>query len=131
MNLSKAYTIQVNSDHLSCEYLIFIYFSISLYFYLELFKFQGACMVQSLNHPTLNPGSGHDLMVCETEPCNGLCVDSLEPAWDFFPPPLSLPLPHSLMCALSLSLSLSKLVNIKKEHCLNFSGHLLIITLLL
>ena len=39
---------------------------------------------------TLDFGSGHDLTVCEFEPCVGLCTDNVEPAWDslsFLPPP--------------------------------------------
>ena len=38
-------------------------------------------MAQSVKHPTLDFGSGHDLMVCEIEPRIGLCTDSIEPAW--------------------------------------------------
>ena len=39
-------------------------------------------MAQSVNPPTLDFGSGHDLLVCEIEPCIGLHADSSEPAWD-------------------------------------------------
>ena len=47
-------------------------------------------------------GSGHDLMVCEFEPCVRLCADGGEPAQDSLFPPLSGAPP------LVLSLSLSK-----------------------
>ena len=40
-------------------------------------------MAQSVKHPTLDVGSGHDdLMICETESHMGLCADSGDPAWD-------------------------------------------------
>ena len=40
--------------------------------------FRGAWVAQSVEHPTLDFGSGHDLMVCEIKPFIGLCA---EPAW--------------------------------------------------
>ena len=55
-------------------------------------------MVQLVECLILDFGSGHDLMVRETEPLTGLCSDDMEPAWDS----LSLP------CSCSPSLSLSK-----------------------
>ena len=66
----------------------------------------GAWVAQSVQHLILDFSSGHDLMVCETEPCIGLCADGMETAWDSLSLLLSLPLLH--MLALSLSLSLSK-----------------------
>ena len=51
--------------------------------------------------PTLGFGSGHDLMVCEFEPCIGVCAGSVEPAWDSLSSP-------SLSALLLLVLSLSK-----------------------
>ena len=39
-------------------------------------------MTQSVKCPTLDFGSGHDLMVHEMEPCIRLCADRVEPAWD-------------------------------------------------
>ena len=39
-----------------------------------------AWVVQSVKRLTLDFGSGHDLSVCEFEPCIGLCADSAEPA---------------------------------------------------
>ena len=39
-------------------------------------------MAQSVKPPTLDFSSGHDLMVCEIEPCIGFCTDSVEPAWE-------------------------------------------------
>ena len=50
---------------------------------------------QSNKRPTLDLGSGHDLLVCEHEPLIRLCADSAEPAWDSLSLPLSLPLPTS------------------------------------
>ena len=46
----------------------------------------GAWVAQSVKHPTLNFGSGYDLMVCETEPRAGLQAESMEPAWDSLSP---------------------------------------------
>ena len=51
-----------------------------------------------VKRPTLDLGSGHDLVVCGIEPRVGLCADSAEPVWDSLSAP---PQP-----ALSLSLSL-------------------------
>ena len=48
-------------------------------------------MAQLFRHPTLDFGSGHDLTICEFEPCVVLCTDSVEPAWDSLPPSLSAP----------------------------------------
>ena len=39
---------------------------------------RGAWVVQSIKHPTLDFGSGHDLTISEIEPCTGLCKDSME-----------------------------------------------------
>ena len=39
-------------------------------------------MAQSVKQPTLDFGSGCDLMVREIEPHVGLCANSVEPAWD-------------------------------------------------
>ena len=58
-------------------------------------------MAQSVKRPTLDLGSGRDLMVCEFEPHIGLCADRVEPAWNSLSL-LSLPLPH--LGSLSLSL---------------------------
>ena len=57
---------------------------------------QGTWVAQSVEHPALDFGSGHDLTVCGAEPHVGLCADSAEPAWDSLPPSLSLSLPCSL-----------------------------------
>ena len=48
-------------------------------FVVEVQKMRGAWVAQSVEHPTLDFGSGHDLMVCEFEPRVGLCADSSEP----------------------------------------------------
>ena len=55
-------------------------------------------VAQSVNHPTLDFGSSHDLMVCSIEPHVRLCADSAEPTWDSLSPSFSssspaLPLP--------------------------------------
>ena len=63
---------------------------------------------QSGKHPTLDLGSGHDLMICEFEPRIRLCADDTEPAWDSLSSPLC-PYPTFVyVCSLSLSLSLNK-----------------------
>ena len=38
-------------------------------------------VAQSVKHLTLDCGSGHDLLGCESEPRIRLCTDSVEPAW--------------------------------------------------
>ena len=58
-------------------------------------------MAQSVKQPTLGFISGHDLTVCEIEPCFGLCADGAEPAWDSL-------FPVSPLLGLSLSLSQNK-----------------------
>ena len=49
-------------------------------------------MAQSVEHPTLDFGSGHDLMAHEIKSQVGFCTDSVEPTWDSLSPSLSLPL---------------------------------------
>ena len=65
----------------------------------------GHLVTQSVEHPTLDFGSGHDLAVGV-----GLHADNVEPGWDFLSPSLSLcPSPaHSSAHMLSLSLSQNK-----------------------
>ena len=43
---------------------------------------RGAGVAQSAKRLTLDLSSGHDLTVCETEPCVGLSADAAEPASD-------------------------------------------------
>ena len=43
----------------------------------------------------LDFGSGHDLTVGEFEPCEGLCINSAEPARDSLSLPFSIPLSFS------------------------------------
>ena len=77
----------------------------------------GAWVAQSVKHPILGFGSGHDLKVHEFKPHVGLCTDSVEPAWDLSLP-LFLPLPPP-----TFSLSENKLK--KKENtpsCSQTSG---------
>ena len=76
-------------------------------------------MAHLVKRPTLDFGSGHDLMVHQFKPYIGLCTDSMEPAWDSLPPSLSAPPPlvhvHRCTCALSLSLSF-KINKLKKMN---------------
>ena len=70
-----------------------------------------AWVVQSVKHPTLDSGSGHDLTVCEIKPPIRLCADSMEPAWYSHPVSLLLPL------SLSLSLKINELKKSKYSVC--------------
>ena len=67
-------------------------------------------MAQSVKHPTLDLGSGRDLMVRGIETLVRLCANSAEPAWDslFLSLSLSLSLSLLLLSLQLLSLSLSK-----------------------
>ena len=67
-------------------------------------------MTQSIEHLTLGFHSGHDLMICGTEPRIGLQADSVEPAWDF----LSFSLSAPPLLAHVRALSLSKIKKIKQ-----------------
>ena len=60
-------------------------------------------MARSVERPTLDFSSGHDLTVRELESCIALCVNSAEPVWDSLSPSLSAPAP------LVFSLSLKKI----------------------
>ena len=53
-------------------------------------------MAQSVQHPTLDFVSGHDLTGHGIEPWVGLWTDSMEPAWDSPSPSLSAPSALSL-----------------------------------
>ena len=65
---------------------------------------RGTWVAQSVKHPTLDFGSGHDLTVTEFEPHIGLCADGRSKLLGFFLSSLSAPPPaHSHTCALSLS----------------------------
>ena len=79
-------------------------------------------MAQSAKHPTLDFSSGHDLTVCGMEPCNRLCADSGEPAWDSLSHSLFTP---RLVCMCSLSLSQKKkiiiTINNKKKRKMCFT----------
>ena len=43
---------------------------------------EGTWVAQLVKHPTLDLGSGHDLMVHGIKPHVRLCAASMEPAWD-------------------------------------------------
>ena len=60
-------------------------------------------MAQSVKPLTLGFGSGHDVMVCGSEPHIGLCLVSAEPAWDSLSFPLSLALPHLYSLSLKIN----------------------------
>ena len=80
----------------------------------QLLKMQqpwGAWVAQSVKRPTLDFGSGHDLMVCEIEPRVTLCIDREEPAGDSVPPCLSAPPLLTCACTHALAPSLSKSIN--------------------
>ena len=64
-------------------------------------------VAQSVKHPTLDSGSGHDLVVHDFQPHSELCPGSMEPAWDTLSPPSLCPSPARTL-SLSLSLSPSK-----------------------
>ena len=57
-------------------------------------------MAQSITSPTLGFGLGHDLTVCEFEPCVGLFTDIGEAAWDSLSPFLSAPSTLALFVSL-------------------------------
>ena len=59
------------------------------------FLCQGTWVAQSVECPTPDFGSGHDLMVHEIQPFVRLCADSAEAVWD------SLSLPNSRTLSLS------------------------------
>ena len=66
--------------------------------------FWGTWVVQSVEHSTLDFGSGPGLKVGEIKPSVRLCTDSVKPAWDSLSPPLSVPLP---LLVLPLSLKIN------------------------
>ena len=82
-------------------------------------------MAQFVRPPTLDFGSGHDLMVHEFQPHGGLCADDADPTWDSLSPSLS----TSPLLILSLSLSQNTLEK-KKQEKFNFNVYLLNLYLL-
>ena len=70
---------------------------------------QGAWVAQSVDHPTLGFGSGHDLMVREIKSRVRVLDDSKEPTGDSLSPSLYPSCTHTRACPLlSLFLSQSK-----------------------
>ena len=69
---------------------------------------RGAWVAQSVKCSTFDFSSGHDLAVCEFEPCIGLCAHPLEPGgcFRFY---------VSLSLSLSLSLSASPRLSLKNK----------------
>ena len=74
---------------------------LSLNVFLKMVQHGGALVAQSVEHPILDFGSGHDLMFHDIEPCVGLCADREEHAWDSLS--LSLSAPRQLVLSLSVS----------------------------
>ena len=73
-------------------------------FIAQKYNSRGAGVVQSVERPILDLGSGRDLTVREFEPHIGLCADGVDPAWDSVSPSR---FPSLLACTFSLSLCLS------------------------
>ena len=71
-------------------------------------------MAQSVERPTLDLGSGHDLTVPEFEPGIGFCSESTESAWDSLSPPTH-PVPNPPAASPLFILSLSLKINLKKK----------------
>ena len=81
--------------------------------------FRGAWVALLVKYPTLDLGSGHDLVVREIQPHVGLCTDSTEPAWDSFshslcPSPSTCAPVGTYMHARAFLLSLNKHLKINK-----------------
>ena len=74
---------------------------------------RGTWVAQLVKHLALDFGSGHDVTVHGIEPREGLCTDSVEPAWTVSLP-VSLPLSH--FCVLFPSLSLSRINQLKNNN---------------
>ena len=86
----------------------------SLWLLVKKLPFRGAWVAQSVKHPTLDFGSGHDLLVREFKPLDGLCTDSVKPAWNSLS--LSLSLCPSPALSLSVFLSQNKQLNFLKSY---------------
>ena len=69
-------------------------------------------MAKLVKCPTLDFGSGHDLVVLGMEPHVGFCADNAKPAWDSLSPSPSLSTPPLL----SLSLSVLKINKLKRKE---------------
>ena len=63
---------------------------------------QGHWVAQSVKHPTLDFGSGHDFTIRGFKPHIGLCADTVEPAWDSLSLSPSLSAPPLLTCSHTL-----------------------------
>ena len=63
----------------------------------------GAWVAQLVKCPALDIGSDHDLIVRGTEPCIGLCADTVDPAWDSLSPSLSASSPFALFMSLKIN----------------------------
>ena len=61
-------------------------------------------MTQSVKRLALDFGSIRDLTVREFKPCVGLCIDSVEPAWNS-------------LSSLSASLPLTRYVSLSQNKC--------------
>ena len=67
---------------------------------------RNAWVTPSVKRPTLDSGSGHDLMVHEVKPRNSFRANTVETVWDSLSP---------LSLYSSLALSLSKINKLKKK----------------
>ena len=76
-------------------------------------------MAQLVKHPAFDFSSGHDLVVRDTEPHDGLQTDSAEPTQDSLSPPLSAHPMSTCTCARVLSQNKS---TSGKKKMLNFSN---------
>ena len=73
-------------------------------------------MAQSVKRPTVDFGSGCDLMVREFKPCIRLRAGSVEPAWDSLSPSFSAPPPLALYLSNEIKKNLlGQLVQTLKE----------------
>ena len=70
-------------------------------------KFFRDAWAKSVKCPTLDFGSGRDLMVREIKPPAGLCADSVEPVWESLSAPAPLKHDRSFVLALSKQTKLS------------------------
>ena len=90
---SKSCTVVIPELNLAYTCALAGLHSVCFTFELSRLLCRGTLVAQSVKHPTLGFDSGHDLMFCELEPHVGLCVASMEAAWDSISVSSSLPPP--------------------------------------
>ena len=84
-----------------------------------------AWVLQSIEHPTLGFGSGHELTVRGIEPHMGLHAVSTGPVWDSLCPSLGLSVSLSLSLCLSLKINKCTLKKKKRLNCVFSLTHFL------